>query len=177
MKEDNIRKNDSSLEPVIIVDRQNRVTGSAPRWLMRRDRLIHRATYIIVRNPEHAILIQKRTLRKDIYPGFLEMAAGGVVRLGESYQESAMRELEEETGIRGIPLKDLFDFYFTDNSNRVWGRVFTCAWEGHLKFQEEEVEWGIFFSPQQLTTKIRRDNFTPDNVYLFEICREKGLLF
>ena len=176
MKEENTGRNDSGLEQVIIVDRRNRTTGSAPRWLMRRDRLIHRATYIIVRNSEHAILVQKRTLDKDIYPGFYEIAAGGVVRLGESYEQSAIRELEEETGISGIPLRTLFDFYFEDSSNSVWGRVFSCVWEGALKFQEEEVEWGKFITPEQLTTKIKRDNFTPDNVYLYGICREKGLL-
>ncbi len=176
MKGKNTGKNDSALEQVIIVDRKNRAAGSAPRRLMRRDRLIHRATYIIVRNPEHAILVQKRTLHKDIYPGYYEMAAGGVVRLGESYEQSAMRELEEETGISGISLRTLFDFYFEDSSNRVWGRVFSCVWEGPLKFQEEEVECGKFITPEQLTTQIKRDNFTPDNVYLYGIYREKGLL-
>lgn len=72
MREENIGKSHSSLEPVIILDRQNRVIGSALRWLMRRNRLIHRTTYIIIHNSENVILVQKRTLYKDIYPDLMK---------------------------------------------------------------------------------------------------------
>ena len=169
--------NSSQEEPVIIADLQNRVTGSAPRWRMRRDRLIHRATYVMVFNSRNEILVQKRTITKDIYPGLLEMASGGVVRAGESYETSAMRELEEETGIRSVCLNFHFDFYFEDRTNRVWGRTFSCTWDGSMKFQKEEVEWGKFFKPGELEAEISRGNFTPDCTYLYKICKERRLAF
>ena len=42
------------------------------------------------------------------------MRPGGVVAFGESVSDSAKRELEEEMGIRGVPLKFEFDHAFVD---------------------------------------------------------------
>ncbi len=175
MKKTSGRNIDPSLEEVVIVDRNNRVIGSAPRWRMRRDRLIHRASYVIIFNSKDQILVQKRTETKDVYPGLLEIAAGGVVGAGESYEDSAERELQEETGICNTALSTLFDFYFEDSSNRIWGRVFTCTWDGRLTFQEEEVEWGKFFGLPELEKKMSKETFTPDSVHLYNLCRDKGI--
>ena len=82
-------------EIVTIVDENNRPVGTAPRRRMRAERLIHRATYILVFDPRGRLLIQKRTPDKDIYPGYFDAAAGGVVLAGETYEESAAREAKE----------------------------------------------------------------------------------
>ena len=91
-------------EMVAIVDEHNRVTGQARRAVMRAGHLIHRACYILVFNGRGELFVQKRTPNKDIYPGYYEVAAGGVVLAGESYEESAVRELAEELGISAPPL-------------------------------------------------------------------------
>ncbi len=176
MKQPKTNDSDPSLELVVIVDRDNRITGATPRWKMRRDRLIHRASFIIVFRPGGRLLVQKRTLDKDIYPGLLEIAAGGVVRHGETYKISALRELQEETGITGIDLNFHFDFYFEDDSNRVWGRIFSCIWDGDIKPQKEEVEWGRFLGQDEIEEGITRGKFTPDSEYLYWLAKERGII-
>jgi 8-oxo-dGTP pyrophosphatase MutT (NUDIX family) len=126
-------------ERVVIVDDRNRVVGAAPREEMRRRRLPHRATFILVFDSRGRLLVQKRTATKDIYPGYHDLAAGGVVVEGESYDESAVRELAEELGIRGLPLMPRFDFHFEDSGNRCFGRVYSCICEGPFRLQPEEV--------------------------------------
>lgn len=126
-------------ESVIIVDDRNRVVGAAPRQEMRRRRLPHRATFILVFDSKGQLLVQKRTLTKDLYPGYFDLAAGGVVVEGESYEDSAEREAEEELGIRGTPIEPQFDFYFEDAGNRCFGRVYSCVCEGPFRLQPEEV--------------------------------------
>ena len=79
-------------ELVEIVDRDNRPIGALTRRLMREQGLIHRAAYILVFNTAGELFLQKRTLTKDIYPGYWDMAAGGVVLAGESYEAAARRE-------------------------------------------------------------------------------------
>ena len=98
-------------EIVTIVDEKNNVTGSAPRSVMRAKGLPHRATYVLVFSSTGELYVQKRTPVKDIYPGYYDVAAGGVVLADESYEDSASRELKEEMGIQGVSLTYLFDFY------------------------------------------------------------------
>ena len=155
-------------EIVQIVDRDNQVTEALPRHLMRSRGLIHRASYILVFNHRQEVFVQKRTTTKDIYPGYWDVAAGGVVLADESYEESASRELKEELGVSGIPLTPLFDHYFEDATNRVWGRVFRCTHEGPFTLQPEEVESGLFMSVPQILESSVREPFTPDGILILQ---------
>lgn len=155
-------------EIVTIVDEENRVVGTAPRSRMRSDGLPHRATYILVFNDGGEVFVQKRTTGKDIYPGYYDVATGGVVLAGESYEDAAKRELAEELGITGVRLKEHFDFFYEDAGNRVWGRVFSCVYNGDVVLQEEEVESGAFLPVPEILESSRNRLFTPDGLYVLQ---------
>lgn len=138
---------DSGDEVVVLVDDTDRVVGAATRRAMRNRRLLHRATYVLVFDSAGRLYVQRRTTTKDVYPGYLDPAAGGVVLVGESYLDSARRELAEELGIRGVSLSAHGAFRFEDPASRVWGRVFSCVWEGPLVLQAEEVAEVIRMAP------------------------------
>ena len=129
----------ASHEIVTVVDETNRVVAERPRHRVRSENLPHRATFIFVFDSRGRVLVQLRTAIKDLYPGCFDLAAGGVVAAGESYEECAVREAEEELGIREVPLEPRFDFYYEDERNRCFGRVFTCVHEGPFTLQPEEV--------------------------------------
>ncbi|MEW6489996.1 MAG: NUDIX hydrolase YfcD [Thermodesulfobacteriota bacterium] len=149
---------------VAIVDAENRVVGSAPRREMRARNLPHRAAYVLVFNGRGELFVQRRTAAKDVYPAHWDTAAGGVVLAGESYDEAAARELEEELGVRGVPLAAHFDFYHEDRGNRVWGRVYSCVADGPFSLQPEEVESGRFLAPGDVPALAAREPFTPDGL-------------
>lgn len=150
-------------ERVIIVDDDNAVVGAAPRHEMRAKRLPHRATFILVFDSKGRILVQKRTDTKDVYPGYYDLAAGGVVTEGERYDESAVREAAEELGIHGVPLESRFDFYFEDAGNRCFGRVYSCVCDGPFKLQPEEVVSVEFAEPSNVLDG-RIAPLTPDTL-------------
>jgi len=155
-------------ETVLIVDADNNETGSAPRYEMRAKGLPHRAAYILVFNSQGELFVQKRTMNKDIYPGYYDVAAGGVVMAGESYGQSAAREIEEELGIREIPLTPHFTFNHEDDSNLVWGKVYSCICEGEIILQEEEIEIGFFMAPEKVLALSETESFTPDGLYVLK---------
>jgi len=159
---------DPKNEEVAIVDIDNQLIGSASRHEMRSKGLVHRATYILVFNTQGEIFVQKRTMNKDIYPGFLDVATGGVVLAGESYEESAERELAEELGVRDAPLISHFDFFHCDQRNQVWGRVFSCTHDGPMTLQKEEVADGFFMPVDEVLTLARSKDFTPDGLLVLE---------
>lgn len=154
-------------EIVQIVDRDDREIGAVARHIMRRQRLIHRASHVLVFNGGGELFIQKRTMTKDMYPGFFDVAAGGVVLAGESYEQSARRELEEELGIRA-KIKYLFAQYYEDETNRVWGRTFSCTHEGPFTLQPEEVEDGWFMTIEAALALSKKEPFTPDGLELLK---------
>ncbi len=158
-------------ETVQIVDEENREIGAVTRSIMREQNLIHRATYIFIQNREGKLFIQKRSASKDVYPGYWEAAAGGVVLAGETYEESARRELEEELGLRNVPLTTLFDYYFESPENRVWGRIFHCRHDGPFRLQKEEIEYGFFMDLKNILQLHTSEPLTPDTIVLLQRLR------
>ena len=94
--------------------------------------------------------MQRRTAIKDLYPSHYDLAAGGVVAAGESYEECAERETAEELGIRNTALEAKLDFYYEDEHSRCFGRVFTCAHDGPFTLQPEEVESVAFHTVEEI---------------------------
>lgn len=156
-------------EIVEIVDRDNNSIGAVSRRIMRQQGLIHRASYILVFNRSGELFLQKRTMSKDIYPGFWDLAAGGVVLAGESYEESAKRELREELGVAGVQLRRLFDQYYEDENNKVWGRIFACTSEGPFTLQADEIDYGRFMSLAEIEQLHQTEPVTPDGMALLRL--------
>jgi 8-oxo-dGTP pyrophosphatase MutT (NUDIX family) len=136
-------------ELVQIVDSDNRLIGTVPRREMRARGHAYRATYILVFNRRDELFLQQRTESKDMYPGYYDAAAGGVLVVDEDYDRSARRELEEELGITAV-LTPQFDFYFEDQSNRIFGRAYVCRHDGPFRLQAEEVADGFFCDPAEI---------------------------
>jgi isopentenyldiphosphate isomerase len=155
-------------EIIQIVDEQNREIAAVSRRIMREQNLIHRACYILVFNKTRELFIQRRTLSKDIYPGYWDVAAGGVVLGDESYEDSARRELQEELSIFDNHLTYCFDHYYEDEINKVWGRIFTCTHEGPFQLQAEEVEYGMFVPITTVFSMSRQEPFTPDGLKILK---------
>jgi isopentenyldiphosphate isomerase len=155
-------------EIVTIVDEHNKVLGAVPRREMRAKNLPHRSTYILVFNAQGELYVQKRTMTKDVFPGYYDPAAGGVVLAGESYEQGAVRELAEEMGIRDVPLTWVFDFYFADERTRVWGGAFSCVYDGEVVLQEEEVEDVALMTSAEILRRAETEPFTPDGLYVLQ---------
>jgi 8-oxo-dGTP pyrophosphatase MutT (NUDIX family) len=155
-------------EIVVIVDQDNHIVGAAPRREMRAKRLAHRSTYILVFNSRGELYVQKRTRTKDVFPGYYDIATGGVVLAGETYEHGAARELEEEMGIHSVPLTRLFDFYFENEHTRLWGCAFSCVYDGVVVLQEEEVESGAFVAVDDILRRAKTQPFTPDGLYVLQ---------
>ncbi len=89
-----------------------------------------------------------------------------MVQAGETYEESAERELAEEIGAKNIPLSKHFDFFHQDGHCRVWGRVFSCIYDGKIVLQKEEVESGDYYTIKEIMILKEIESFTPDGLYV-----------
>ena len=163
----------SSQEIVMVVDEENRPVAELPRHRVRSENLRHRTTYIFVFDRRGRVLVQLRTAIKDMYPSYYDLAAGGVVAAGESYEENAKREAEEELGIRNTVLEPKLDTYYEDEGNRCFGRVFTCVHEGPFTLQAEEVESVAFHTVEEIASG-SVSPVTPDSLLALNRLLELG---
>jgi len=77
----------------------------------------------LVKNSEHKILVAKRALK----PGINKWALpGGFVEFGEFPETACLRELEEETGLKG-KVKDLIGVYI--QKSRFYGSLLVIGYE------------------------------------------------
>ncbi|TDT15054.1 isopentenyldiphosphate isomerase [Ilumatobacter fluminis] len=91
-------------EPVEWVDDDDRVIDVVPRSTMRADNLLHRSVAIIVTTSGGRLVVQRRADDKDLFPGWWDIGAGGVVTAGEDRSVAARRELAEELGVDAEPV-------------------------------------------------------------------------
>ncbi|MEE4891550.1 NUDIX hydrolase [Pseudomonas alliivorans] len=154
----------SDAEQIAWVDEHDTLLGARPRAELREQGLIGRGTYILLFNSAGELCVHRRTLSKAIYPGYWDVAAGGMVQAHESYAESAARELEEELGVHDVALQAHERFFFDQPDNRIWCAVFSAVWDGALKLQPEEVMEARFMSVAEVLRQAQEKPYCPDSL-------------
>ncbi|GAA0836622.1 MULTISPECIES: NUDIX hydrolase [Marinomonas] len=154
-------------EIITLVDKHNTVIGEIPRRLMNFGEDYHRVTYILVFNNNGNLIVQKRTDNKAFCPGYYGVSTGGVVDSGESYLESAHRELQEELGV-DLTLTSQGVFCTEGEGFRIWGKIYTCHYDeqrdGALSLQAKEVASIHEMSINYILENTDNLLFTPDSL-------------
>ena len=166
----------SDAERVAWVDEHDQLLGGVMRSELRERGLIGRGTFILLFNSRGELCVHRRTLSKAVYPGYWDVAAGGMVQPDESYAESAARELEEELGVGGVPLVEHGRFMFDERGNRLWCAVFSAVWDGPLHLQPEEVLEARFLPIDQVQRLGKEKPCCPDSLqaldkYLLQVAK------
>ncbi|WP_405537737.1 NUDIX domain-containing protein [Streptomyces antimycoticus] len=153
----------SANELLDIVDERDRVVGQARRGDAMAHRLRHRCVFIRARDAQGRIFVHRRTAEKLVFPSLYDMFVGGVVGAGEGYDEAALREAEEELGVRGLPAPvPLFSFLYETPEHTWWSGVYEVRCELPVDPQAEEVAWHAFLTEDELTRRLPAWEWVPD---------------
>lgn len=102
--------------PVVIVDANDKVVGTAMLRDAKKQGLLFRVVAIVVADEQGRILLQKRSSHVDIDPNTWDISAGGHVDEGQTYDIAAAKELQEELGIADLQpklfAKEFMDVFF-----------------------------------------------------------------
>jgi 8-oxo-dGTP diphosphatase len=105
------------------------------------------ASGIIVKDKK--ILLCKRSRSEKLYSGFWTVP-GGKKDLGESFKDTAAREVEEEVGLNFVPSKKLGKFELITEEFHNISHVFLGDWSGIPIITSNEVEKVSWFSYPQI---------------------------
>jgi 8-oxo-dGTP pyrophosphatase MutT (NUDIX family) len=94
-----------------VIDEKDQITGQAPKAGVHRQGLRHRVAAVLLQGVDGKYLIPTASKIKA-EAGLLYHSAAGHVLSGESYADSARRELKEETGLTADDLEYLGAFRF-----------------------------------------------------------------
>lgn len=127
-----------------LVDDNDQIIGRTAQKEIYDKKLTHRIVHVFLIDPKtKKIYLQKRSEKKDFLPGYYCTSAGGHVKSGESYEEAAKRELEEELGLK-IDLDELTKLEFVSDNHKRLIRLFLAYNNGEIQFKDGEVAGGEF---------------------------------
>ena len=112
-----------------IVNEHNEVIGQERRRFVHQSGLWHRGAHVFLFTPDRRLLVQKRSQTRDKFPGTLDCSISEHLKPGESFLAAAIRGLQEELGIEGIPLTRLIQFKMNYGPN---DNEFSEVFEGVL---------------------------------------------
>jgi len=164
---------DPADELLDIVDERDRVVGRAPRREAAARRLRHRAVAVRVRDGEGRIFVHRRTADKLVYPSLYDPTVGGVVGAGESYDEAALREAEEELGVRGLPRPEYrLRFLFEAPEHTWFMAVYEVRCELPVRPQPEEISWWAFLPEDEVERRLPEWDVVPDGLECHRLLRQ-----
>jgi 16S rRNA (adenine1518-N6/adenine1519-N6)-dimethyltransferase len=136
-------------ELLAVVDENDELLVPRNRATIHRDNLLHRAVHVLLLNNRGELLLQKRSYRKDRYPGCWDSSASGHVDAGESYVACAARELEEEIGATA-DLVELARIPASAATGHEFIQIFLGVHDGPFYWNSHEIETGGFFALEMI---------------------------
>jgi 16S rRNA (adenine1518-N6/adenine1519-N6)-dimethyltransferase len=139
-----------------VVDEHDEVLRQETREVVHRDGLMHRAVHIFVFNKRKEIFLQKRSKLKDVHPGLWDSSAAGHLNAGEDYESTAVRELEEELGVKTDAIQEIARIAACENTGQEHVRLYLARYDGALRYPCSEIETGQWFSMEDVTAWVAR---------------------
>ena len=146
---------------VQIVDDNDQPLYGATKQRAVDEHLNRRIVRIMLVDGEGNVLLQKRAPTKHPYPNRWDNSVAGHVDDGESYEQAAHREIEEEIGLQNVPIEQIGSNYVVDGDNgelQAFIRVYKAQISGlPTKLSEREVSEVRWFDIAELRLAVEQD--------------------
>lgn len=147
---------DNQNEILDIVDKNDKVIGQARRKEVHKDkRLIHRSIGVAIFNRRGEIFLQQRSKTKDTDPLLWTISCSGHLKKGDDYFVAAIRELQEELGIK-VEIKPVVKYLCSAPQETEMVMLFQGEAEGPFQLNKSEILQGKFFTQEELNQKIKK---------------------
>lgn len=135
--------------------------------------------HVLVLNAAGEIFLQKRSSRKDSWPGAWDSSASGHLDCGEDYDACAIRELREELGVvpRG-PVERVWRIETCPETGQEFVWVYRTRHDGPFVLHPDEIETGQWFTVAAIDAAVteRPGEFALSFRHLWRALRTGGII-
>jgi isopentenyldiphosphate isomerase len=126
--------------------------------------LLHPVVHCLVANRNRQLLLQLRSVRKDVQPGRWDTSVGGHVNLDESIESAVVREIGEELGATvGIPeLTPLYRYVMRSAIETELVHSYLWISDGPFRPEPLEIDELRFWSHAEIEKQLGTGKFTPN---------------
>ncbi len=148
-----------------IVDKDGKSLGVALRSAVHGNpSLLHKVVHVLVFNSNGELLLQKRSMSKDVEPGKWDTSVGGHVSAAEDVSSAVYREMKEELGVDTVePTGFLYSYIYSNIYESELVFTHSCIHNGPFPFNPEEIDavkfWSIEEIKQALGTGVLSGHF------------------
>lgn len=131
--------------------------------------LLHKVIHVLVSDGKNGLLLQKRSIKKDVAPGRWDTSVGGHVNPGESIREALIREMEEELGIKPEHPQFLYTYIHSNPYETELVYTFHCIHKGSVRFNRDEIDEVRFWSIDEIRENLGKNYFSDNFEHEFRL--------
>lgn len=169
-------------ELIDIYDEHNEPTGMQEmKSVAHRDGLWHRAAHVWMYTKKGEILLQLRSMDKELHPGKWDISVGGHIGAREDVDRAALREIKEEIGME-VSMEQLSYWKTVKKSSKHtyhnnefdYVYFFLLREDQEFNFNDGEVTDVRLIHVDKLEEEIKSDNedYVPHGQYWFDVIEE-----
>jgi len=155
-------------EKLIMVDLHDNEIGTLSKLeCHQKDGILHRAFSIFLFNEQGQLLLQQRSVKKNLWPSFWSNSCCSHPRQGEDILEAAKRRLNDELGLNEVKLEFIYKFsyeaaYKDIGSENELCSVFLGVINQKVNFNHNEIEQIKYINVSDLLIDMgARADYTP----------------
>lgn len=153
-----MKSTDNQQEIFIVVDKNDTIVGFKTRYECHHDpSLIHRVVGVAIMNDKGEILLQKRSMTKDMDAGMWGISVAGHVEKEQSYEDAIHREMKEELGIEAS-IVPVAKFIVHGTNETEMASFFTAIHNGPFTINPDEIDRVEFFIPTFIQEQVIAGN-------------------
>jgi isopentenyldiphosphate isomerase len=134
-----------------------------------KSRLLHPVVHMHLFNIKGELFLQKRSMTKDLLPGYWDTSVGGHVSPGESPEVALGRETFEELGLKDFSYKFIRKYIWESAREKELVYSFTGSSEIYPVINKDEIDEGRFWSLEEIEKSLDKSIFTPNFNHEFNL--------
>lgn len=167
------------IEYLDLVDENDNVIGKEDRNVIYENNWRNfRVINIMIFTSDNKIVVPKRSSNRRLFPNCYDCSVGGHVSSGETYEQAAYRELEEELGITGVKLEEIGYFKPTDIDTSAFSKMYKLVYDEVLNFDKDGIQEIYYMSKDEIRKLIEENpaQFKGDYPKFFKWLDDNGVL-